>query len=274
MKLKVRSRNYTCKELKNIDTGNKKIVLRLGSVTETSKIFKNPNNVIEINSVEGCKNSSDKRIMKRLFVNNNITTPIPYLILQDYNSVEEIKNKFIEEFVDENESILKCNVIIKKYNSSKGNRIYLIRTIEEWETFINTHSNNFYEYIVERWFNFSKEYRIHIFKDKYVYSCRKMIKRDTPEEQRWHRHDINSVWIVENNPLFDKPKNWDIIIEECKNSLKALKLDIGAIDVIVQSNKKKNPKFYILETNSAPSLGKVGLEHYTNYLKEFINNVH
>jgi hypothetical protein len=29
-----------------------------------------------------------------------------------------------------------------------------------------------------------------------------MLKQGTPEEQQWHRHDSNCVWIMEENPAF------------------------------------------------------------------------
>mgnify|MGYP002764499577 FL=1 len=97
-----------------------------------------------------------------------------------------------------------------------------------------------------------------------------MLRRDA--EERWHRHDNNSVWIVEENPQFDKPTNWDTIVAECIKALNAVGLDIAAIDVKVQSaNKGQDPKFIILETNSAPSLGERTTEEYINKLTQIVN---
>ena len=48
-----------------------------------------------------------------------------------------------------------------------------------------------------------------------IYTCRKVLKNDTPENQRWFRNDSNSAWYLETNPKFDKPVNWDSIIDEC-----------------------------------------------------------
>ena len=96
-----------------------------------------------------------------------------------------------------------------------------------------------------------------------------MLKRDA--KVRWHRHNVNSVWILEENPLFDKPTNWDSIVSSCIDALNAVGLDVAAFDVKVQSNKYKEPKYIILESNSAPSLGEIGIEKYKETLRNIIN---
>ena len=96
-----------------------------------------------------------------------------------------------------------------------------------------------------------------------------MLKRGA--DVRWHRHNVNSVWIVEGNPLFDKPTNWDSIVNSCVDALNAIGLDIAAFDVKVQSSKYKEPKYIILESNSAPSLGEKGIEKYKEILTRLVN---
>ena len=98
-----------------------------------------------------------------------------------------------------------------------------------------------------------------------------MLKTDTPEKERWYRNNSNSVWIMEDNPSFDKPNNWDDIVEQSANALSSVGLDIGAIDVRVQSSDKDEPKFIILETNSAPSFGDITLLKYKEELPLLIN---
>ena len=134
--------------------------------------------------------------------------------------------------------------------------------------------NNSDSYIIEKYYNYSKEYRLHVTKDGCFYACRKMLKEDA--EERWHRHDMNSVWIMEENPLFDKPSNWDSIVGECVKALNAVGLDIGACDVKVQSEKGKRndftPDFIILEINSAPSLGEVTAQKYIQKLSQIVES--
>jgi glutathione synthase/RimK-type ligase-like ATP-grasp enzyme len=105
-----------------------------------------------------------------------------------------------------------------------------------------------------------------------------MLKNNTPQDQRWRRHDDNSVWILETNEKFDKPVNWDDIVNESVKALNSVGLDIGAIDLKVQSrldkfgNVRKNPKFIILETNSAPSFGEITSQKYLIEINKLLLN--
>jgi len=96
-----------------------------------------------------------------------------------------------------------------------------------------------------------------------------MQKKDTAEKDKWFRNDSNSVWILEENPEFEKPVNWEEIVKECQKAQEALELDICSFDVRVQSVKDPKTKqnrnkcaFIILESNSASSFGEVTLRKY------------
>lgn len=269
MKLKIRTRNFSCKSLGTIDTGKKKVVLRFGSITPTDRIFKNSNNVMEINSVEGCKNSSDKRIMKELFINNEVLTAQPAIILNKYEDIKEVEEAIIDIF-DNGVDIL-YPLIAKKYNSSKGNNIFYIENDKDLENFLLGHEKDFADYIIEKYYSYNREYRLHVTNEGCFYTCRKMLKKNA--EVRWHRHENNCVWVVEDNPLFDKPSNWESIVDTCIKAKNAVGLDICAVDVKVQSSKYKEPKFIILETNSAPALGDIGIEKYRNLLLKMIQTL-
>jgi hypothetical protein len=107
-----------------------------------------------------------------------------------------------------------------------------------------------------------------------------MLKSDVPKEQRWFRNDKNSVWIVEENEQFDKPINWNDIVDDAVKALVSVGLDVGALDVRVQSAKDgdgntiKNPKWIIIETNSAPGLADVGLQKYVDIIPQLISEKH
>ena len=47
------------------------------------------------------------------------------------------------------------------------------------------------------------------------------------------------------------------------NTIKALKLDFGAVDII----RAKNGKLYVLEVNTAPGLEERKLQIYADYFK-------
>ena len=256
MFLKIRTKNHTAQPLKNLIEVNGRAVFRLGSITPTEKIF--PRGValnkpiIEINTAEACHNSGDKIIMKQCFTRPGIRTA-EWKLLNNYDSIE-------------------FPSIIKHKNSCKGQGIYYIENQEQLDEFMNK-NNNLHNYIIEDYKNYSKEYRLHVTKDGCFYTCRKMLKEDA--EERWHRHDMNSVWIMEENRLFDKPSNWDLIVEECVKALNAVGLDIGACDIKVQSEKGHdrggNPEFIVLEINSAPSFGLVTIEKYEEQLRKMLN---
>jgi len=256
MYLKIRTKNHTAQPLKNLIEVNTRTVFRLGSLTPTEEIF--PRGValnkpiIEINTAEACHNSGDKILMKQAFTRNNIRTA-EWSRLDDYDMVE-------------------FPSIIKHKNSCKGQGIHYIENQESLDAFIDEHEN-LRSYIIEKYYNYSKEYRLHVTKDGCFYTCRKMLKEDA--EERWHRHDMNSVWIMEENELFEKPSNWDAIVAECVKALNAVGLDIGACDIKVQSEKNHdrggNPEFIILEINSAAAMGSVTLVKYEEQLRKMCN---
>ena len=116
---------------------------------------------------------------------------------------------------------------------------------------------------------FAREYRLHCTQNECFMTWRKLRRLDT--ENRWFFNSSNCNWVGEDHPLFDRPSNWDTIVEACINATKAVGLDITAIDVRVQSNSKTNPEFIILECNSAPALGDQGVIIYKQKLQELIN---
>jgi len=143
----------------------------------------------------------------------------------------------------------------------------------EWIESITSPLNN---YVFERFYNYAREYRLHVSSEGCFYTCRKMLKRDTPEENKWFRNDENCVWVLEDNPNFDKPVNWDDVVKHSVKALKAVGLDFGAIDLRIQSatnsegETREEPKFIIVEINSAPSFGEITLQKYLEELPNII----
>ena len=266
MYLKIRTKNHTAQPLKNLIEVNTRAVFRLGSLTPTEEIF--PRGValnkpiIEINTAEACHNSGDKLLMKQLFYDNGDVRTADWMTLD--SAIEDNGNgKLLWNMYP---------AIIKHKNSCKGKGIFYIKDEDDLLMFENNH-DNLQNYIIEVYHNYSKEYRLHVTKDGCFYTCRKMLKEDA--EERWHRHDMNSVWIMEENPLFEKPSNWVDIEAECVKALNAVGLDIGACDIKVQSEKGHdrggNPEFIILEINSAPSFGLVTIGKYEEQLRKMVD---
>jgi glutathione synthase/RimK-type ligase-like ATP-grasp enzyme len=257
MYLKIRSRNYSANQLRKQIKVDKPSVFRLGSFTPNEEIFTKKQleegDIVEINTVDSCIISNHKGYMKTQFAIDNIKTA----------------NWTCLSYLMENAAKIKFPVIVKHVHSSKGKGIYYYENFEQLHNDCeNGKFKCFEDYIVEQYHNYSREYRLHVDKFGCFLTHRKMLKNDAVD--RWHRHHINTVWIVEDNPLFDKPTNWNEIVEECQKAIKAVGLDIGCVDVKVQNSKHKNPKFIILETNSAPALGEETAKLYIEELKKLL----
>ena len=251
----IRSRHPSHSPLRHeLPRFNFRSVVRFGSQTELVDDTTHGGRRIECNTIESVQNSSSKIKMKRIFSANKIKTAEWWLITSN-GFVNGVDDKATEA------SKLPFPLIIKHKHSSGGEGIYYIKDEKELAAWRSGKTVS--EYIVEKFYTYAREYRLHITEDGCFYACRKMIKNETKESDRWHRHDTNSVWIVEENPSFNKPANWSVIVAECVKALKALKLDIGAFDIKVQSSKENSkPDFFILESNSAPGLANVGLAKY------------
>lgn len=260
-----------------------KSVVRFGSQTVFVKDTKKR---IEVNSVEAIKNSSNKLLMKQKFTDAKVKTADWFrigMIAPDSFSdpVLSVYGGKIGEYLDpENlgldDEAISFPIISKSFFGSrnKGNKKHdTLEDLLEW-----IRGKNLNNYIFEKYYNYTREYRLHVSENGCFYACRKMLKSDTPEDAKWYRNDEHCVWIMEDNDLFDKPTNWKDVVSECVKALKSVGLDIGACDVRIQSatnskgNKREYPEFIIVEINSAPSFGEITekkyIEEIPNILKK------
>lgn len=209
---------------------------------------------VECNTVDAVKTSSNKRLMKMAFDKLGVKCA-QWVRAAAYNPSVDFGGKF--------------PIVAKSHFGSRGKGNTFIKSLAEWNTWKAKHDLD--NYIVEKFYDYSREYRLHVTKDGCFYTCRKALKTVTPEADRWYRNDSNCTWFVETNPKFDKPVNWSAIVAESVKALNAVGLDVGAIDVKVQKAvdakgvKRTNPEFIILETNSAPSHGEAGSIVRTKY---------
>lgn len=248
----VYSRHPSHDELRELHISVRALI-RLGSTTDKPSKFPR----LEINSVGAVQNSASKIRMKNAFQKAGVITA-PWCVP---NNIEEL-NTFFSTFEKD------CKFVTKSQFGSRGEGNQLHETAEAVRNFFTR--NRYGNYVVEKFMTHSKEYRLHV--DKYgncFYACRKVHVKDTPDNQRWFRNDKNCNWIIETNPLFEKPATWDLIIKECVKALNAVGLHVGAVDVKV--NKKG--EFFILETNSAPSFGDITLQKYQEQIPVILNNM-
>lgn len=241
--------------------------IRLGSTTEI--IDRHP--VVELNSIDAIRNSSSKLRMKQCFRRDGVKTA-------DWYQFEGNDFYYIDVTSGERRTInvdtLPFPIVCKKHFGSRNNGNTLVRDLTEFMQW--REGKNLNEFIFEKYYSYNREYRLHVNSEGCFYTCRKMLKSDAPEEVRWYRNDEHCVWIMEDNPSFDKPVNWDAIVEECVKALHAVGLDFGAVDLRVQSARQSNgnvrqqPEFIVVEINSAPSFGDVTGQVYIREIPEML----
>lgn len=241
-------------------------VVRFGSLTELEDPASKNGSRIELNSKEAIKNSSSKLLMKQCFQEVGVKTA-------DWESSSVVND--IQLFINDTG----FPIIAKSHHGSRGLGNTMLKTQEEFNNWIigKTLSN----YIFEKYYNYNKEYRLHVTKNGCFYTCRKMLRQEFREHPNsWQRHDDNCVWILEENENFDKPNNWKEIEDHCIKALISCGLDFGACDLRVQNNndsegnRRDNPDFIVVEINSAPSMGIVTLEKYNEILPQLLIQKH
>jgi len=261
-RVRLRTKNFTADKLRDklYNTFySKPIIVRLGSLTPIEEITSRQD-ILEINKTEAIEISRNKREMKEAFTNNDVKTA---------NWYTWEANKTIIERGD-----LSYPIISKSLFGQGGAGNTLHKDHKSLETWMKGKDLN--NYIFEEYYNYAREYRLHVTQNGNFLSWRKLRKNDAKD--RWYFNSDNCVWIGEENPLFDKPINWEEIQQDCIKACKAVGLDICAVDVRVQSsedkdgNKRKTCEYIVLETNSAPALSNIGSEAYYEQIVKIIQN--
>jgi hypothetical protein len=247
--VKIRSRHPSHSVFRNRLKSNKKVLIRLGSITETPYNYD-----LVINTPEAIKISSNKYKMKEAFDVAGVITPE-----WTYN---------IDDLLG-NEPVFSYPIVAKNVYGSRGTGNYKINSPEDLITW--SRNRNLKNYIFEKFKNYGKEYRVHVSKEGVFLMWRKLRRLDTPDDQKWFFNNRNCNWVGENHELFDTPSNINQIKEECIKALNAVGLDIGACDVRVMNNVNSRVHFSIIEINSAPSISPVTEEAYIKEFNKLIN---
>lgn len=238
-------------------TAGEKVVIRLGSTTESSAVN-------QINSIASIMQSSNKLLMKNCFAKYGISTPEYYIIDNRGIILDGVTRNVVKN--------LEYPIVAKHVLGSRNSGNYKLNSEKELVKFISSRKSNINNFIFEKYKNYAKEYRIHVSTQGSFLAWRKVRKLSTPENQRWFFNNQNCNWLSESNSNFDRPTNWDIITKECVKALNSVGLDIGGIDVRVQNNKAgSHPKFSIIEVNSACSQSSITSEHYINEFNKLID---
>jgi len=250
---RVRTANFTAKPLRGTITTDYRAVVRLGSLTPTGRIFPNHRDIIEVNTVDAIQNSRSKLRMKECFEKENVPQSEWW---SSYKALAEEKK-------------IPFPIVVKRVFGFQGRGMELLSTKEELATWFTKHGNAEGWYF-EKFYNYAREYRLHVANGTGVFlSWRKLRTKEAKE--RWFFNSINSNWVGEDHKLFDKPTCWKEMEKAAINCIKSTGLDIGAVDIRVQSATVNNPQFIVCEINSAPALGELGIERYKEVIKNIIN---
>lgn len=256
-------------------------VIRFGSSTEVEDTIDNGGNRIEINTVQSIKTSANKLLMKDAFTGVKVKTA-PWWVYEysgTGNSFIKIfpsddDNPELEGWDEYNETTLPYPIVAKAHYGSKGKGNTLIKSKEELDVWMQTKTLD--KYIFEKFVNYGHEFRLHVTEDGCFYTCRKALKENVPESEKWRRHDDICVWFLEENESFHKPNSWDDIVNDCVNALISIGADILSFDVKVQTpyNRKGEPREYqdyiLLECNSASSMGNLENEDISICAQKYI----
>jgi hypothetical protein len=243
-------------------------VIRMGSTTELVDTFTRDGSRIELNSAEAIRNSSSKIRMKERFREADVNTA-SWIRANTPEAIIEGMSQFSES------GSVSYPIVAKHAYGSRGTGNTLLKSEAEIRSWCV--GKTLESYVFEKFYNYNKEYRLHVTKNGCFYACRKMLKSEFKDHPNaWQRHDDNCVWILQENDSFDKPSNWDEIVEHCTKALVSCGLDFGACDLRVQNSitsegtVRPRCEFIVVEINSAPSFGEVTLEKYKIELRNLL----
>lgn len=205
-----------------------------------------PPEYLEINTIEAINNTRDKLATKSIMKKIGSKTPKFWLINEEPDAFP---------------------VLLKPRFGMKGKGIVFAEDLENFRR-EKAKLKNKAAYFIEKYTTFSKEYRLHMsITSKCFFTMRKMKKIDSVSDKIIT--DGNSIWLYSDNENFDRPSNWDQIVEDCYKLLVAAGLHFGAFDVKVA----KDGGWNILEINSAPGLDGKTVQAYEKELINLVNYV-
>jgi glutathione synthase/RimK-type ligase-like ATP-grasp enzyme len=285
--LRIRSRHPSADDLRKKVLIPAKAVYRHGSTTQVDDIK------YEINSPESVQTAASKFKMKKAFQRGNVRTADWFFLSTDKKALRKVigveNNELVYTKVERPD--IPFPIVAKLNFGSRGRGMFKLENLQEFDNFLTKYYRT--DYYFEKFYNFSREYRLHVDASGCFYSCRKVIKNDTPDDKRWYKNDSNCNWITQyeqvkqgeqfvrfntnvKKELFDEPVNWKEVEAECVKALKAVGLDVGACDLRIQSAKdskgikRNNPEFIIVEINSAPAFGNLTTVMYKERLPQIL----
>lgn len=265
MKVQIRTKNHTAAPLRGSINSPIRTVVRLGSHTPTERVFPRGimegKRIFEINTVEAIQNSSNKMRMKRCFRERNVPQAIWWELRNG-----RVYNPDSNDEVDIEE--LPYPIVVKRINGFKGHGMCKVSNSEEFRNWL---SRGLHGYFVEKFYNYGKEYRLHVSAASGVFLVWRKLRR-ADAENKWFFNSTNCNWVGINNDLFDTPPFWEDMKRAAVDALHSTGLDLGAVDIRCRRNPTRGNNFIVCEVNSAPALGEIGIESYRSEISKLIEN--
>lgn len=235
------------------------VLIRLGSTT----VVPAGKYAVEINSIPSIQTSANKFLMKRAFDAHNVPTADWYLLQDGLFVLQNGNNSGIlpEE--------LPFPIIMKNIFGSRGEGNTKVDNVEQLNAAIKK-AVNLKNYIFEKFYNYAKEYRIHVSESGPFLVWRKLRRAEVPQEKRWFFNSETCNWISPANKSFDMPVNMDYVYKTAVQALRAVGLTIGGVDLRIQS-KGASPKFIVVEINSACAQAEQTSEAYIREFQNIVN---
>lgn len=225
----------TCKALEKVllVPEGKRVVIRMGGTMPYA------NYPIQINSVKGVLNSTDKLAMKLIFLQNKIPTS-PIGTNMDFP------------------------VVVKGVKRSQGTGVFICKNTAELAKAVKKFESKDAKFYLESYFPANREFRIHVSRWDGAFFAVEKIRNDG------HFAEMGVIKYENHYNIrnFARPKEWKEMEEAAIAALNAQGLDIAAYDL-----GYRDGKFVVYESNTGPELLKNTLEEYRKTLQRYIDNV-
>lgn len=213
---------------------------------------------VVINWVKGLKKTRNKPLQQEILQNAGLR--VPQFFGDDVVRVREyLRNG--------------GTVVGKRINHSRGRGIKKFTSGDEFATFLNRNTR---EYYYQSFHDMNREWRIHVsaYHDEPVVAYRKCLRGEIVD--RWRNDDAyEKPWVrnLENcyfklNSDADREPWFDDMVQECKDAIDVLDMDIAGVDI--GENNNNGGDYVIYEVNSACGMETHTRECYEEALEDIV----